>query len=342
MATIQISQGDNLSALASKYGTTVDSLLASNKDNPAVKSANLIIAGGNLNIPDPVGAPPAGPASGTGTPNGALDATSPTQSGAASNLGSLANLRLSLREALNEAGKNRMANSYSQIAPLAGGVPGTLGSVVSMIRNSSAAPIESVFNDVTTAWKEDAAAAEKEKARIQDLRVQFGTAIPSGVTSLDEAIGYVTPLVDKENALRLSKMSQDQATDNDVETWAQFIAGGGAMSSVPSAIRTQAQTRAAVIIKENETKAKQEYQDKISLTIEKKIGTYESERQRVLSDGNLTVAEQRETINYIDGLELAEKQNKATSRIKSGDKNITNTLNPMLMINPNNIQPTNL
>jgi hypothetical protein len=350
MAQIIINQGDNLSSLASQYGTTVDALMASNKDNPAVKSKDLIIAGGNLNIPDQVGSPAAGPAAGTGLANGALDAATSVQGGAASNLGSLANLRLALREALNEAGKNRMANSYSQIAPLAGGVPGTLGSVVNMIRSSAAAPVESVFNDVVTAWKEDAAAAEKEKARIQELRIEFGSAIPAGVTTLDEAIGYVTPLVDKENNLRLAKLQQDQQTDNDVETWAQFLAEGGSMSSVPTKIRTQAQNRATAIMTEKEEKYKTEFKDTLKLFASKKYNTYEELREIVKKGGSLANfdlstlngREMDEYIGYIDELELAEKQAKTTGQRITEDRNINRLLNPSLMVNPNRVEPTNL
>lgn len=154
MAQVQINQGDTLSTLASKYGTTVDNLMAANKGNAAVKSANLIIAGGSLNIPDNVAAPAAGPVEGTTTPvSGALEPASVQQSGGAVATGELGNLRLALREALNEAGKSRMAAQYQQLAPLTGGVPGTLGSVVSMIRSNTAPTVENVFEDVTSSWE---------------------------------------------------------------------------------------------------------------------------------------------------------------------------------------------
>ena len=55
-SSLQIKQGDTLGAIAAAHGTTVDALLAANKGNTAVKSANLIMAGGNINLPDAVGA----------------------------------------------------------------------------------------------------------------------------------------------------------------------------------------------------------------------------------------------------------------------------------------------
>jgi len=48
MPTIKIQQGDTLSALAKKYGTTVSALMSA---NPNIKNPNLIIAGASLNIP---------------------------------------------------------------------------------------------------------------------------------------------------------------------------------------------------------------------------------------------------------------------------------------------------
>lgn len=60
MAQIQIKSGDTLGELALQFDTSIDELLNLNVDNPSVRSADLIIAGGSLNIPEPV-APPAAP-----------------------------------------------------------------------------------------------------------------------------------------------------------------------------------------------------------------------------------------------------------------------------------------
>ena len=74
-----------------------------------------------------------------------VDATAlPVTQGA----GSLSNFRLALKNALNEAGKERVADRFQQTFPAAGGVPGTMGSIVSMIRSSVAAPVEDVFTTI--------------------------------------------------------------------------------------------------------------------------------------------------------------------------------------------------
>lgn len=46
-----IKSGDTMSSIASANNTTVESLMAANANNPSVKNKNLIIAGGNLNLP---------------------------------------------------------------------------------------------------------------------------------------------------------------------------------------------------------------------------------------------------------------------------------------------------
>jgi len=334
MAQIIINKGDTLGALASKYGTTVESLVASNKGNAAVKSANLIIAGGNLNVPDTVGAPAAGVAQGAGTPvSGALDAAKSPQAAGAMATSELGNLRVALRSALNEAGASRMASQYSQIAPLAGGVPGTLGSVVNMIRSNVQAPVESVFGDITTAWREDMAAQDKEKARIQELRIEFGSAIPSTVTSLDEAIGYVTPLVDKENNLRLAKLQEEQAVDNDVDTWARYIVDGGSPTAIKDEnLRTKALARSQVIINERETKAKQEYIDGLKFDKERGKKTYEDLRQKVINQEGFTYENRNEMINYIDKMEADEKAGIETQKTQASNESIYKATNPLQML----------
>src|SRR3990167_7844571 len=49
-------------------------------------------------------------------------------------VGDLGNLRIALREALNEAARKRVENNFNIVAPFTGNQPGTIGSVVDMIR----------------------------------------------------------------------------------------------------------------------------------------------------------------------------------------------------------------
>ncbi len=52
---ITIKKGDTLSQIAEREGTTVDVIMKSNEGNKAVKSRDLIIEGGSLNLPDAPG-----------------------------------------------------------------------------------------------------------------------------------------------------------------------------------------------------------------------------------------------------------------------------------------------
>lgn len=335
---IQINKGDTLSALASKYGTTVADIMTANKSNPAVKSADMIIAGGNLNLPEKVALPASGPA--VESPAGALD-TAGTQAPAAQSVSSLANLRIALRSALEEAGKNRMANAYGQAGALTGGVPGTLGSVVDMIRQSTQPAVESVYNTTVAAWREDMDAKEKEKSRIQELRLEYGSAIPAGVTSLDDAIAMITPLVDKERAMKLSKMQEEQSTDNDIESWAQAVADGSVkITSVPSNIRTAVQVRSAALAKENQDAMSQELKDRMSYLVGNGLKTYEDLRNEINIGGSignfdlstLTTAEMNDYIKYLDDLEAAENVSKATAKQKKREEDVQKALNPLMMM----------
>src|SRR5574343_784355 len=68
MSTITIQKGDTLSALAGKYGTSVNALLSA---NPQISNPNLIIAGASLNLPTastPAASAPAIPAAPAATP----------------------------------------------------------------------------------------------------------------------------------------------------------------------------------------------------------------------------------------------------------------------------------
>jgi len=63
-----VKPGDTTSALANKWGTTVEEIMFANKGNPSVKTKDLIIAGGTMQIPGAVG--------GT-TPTGEIPTTLP-------------------------------------------------------------------------------------------------------------------------------------------------------------------------------------------------------------------------------------------------------------------------
>src|SRR3990167_274412 len=100
MPTLNIKSGDTLSKIAADNGTTVDAILSANQGNPSVKSANLIIAGGSLNLPGVEA--PAGPTASGALPGG----DAPMATGTATKgMGDLGNLRMALREALNEASR---------------------------------------------------------------------------------------------------------------------------------------------------------------------------------------------------------------------------------------------
>jgi len=314
MPTITIKRGDTLSRIAQQYGTTVAELVNSNRGNAAVKSADLIIAGGQLNIPERVAAPAGGPAPSSQVPTGGLAPASPVADQGSANLGDLANLRIALREALNEAARARVESNFKQVAPFATGVPGTIGGVVDMIRGGIKPTVEQTFSDIVTAYKDASEAKRKEIDRIQDLRKEFGSAIPSNITDLNTALDLIAPLVDKERKLKLEKMASDQAEDNDIESWAESFAKGEiSIGNVPSKIRTQVKVRADAIKAKLEDEAKKEYKDRIAFRLEKKVSDYETERALATQDDNLTVAEQREVIDYIDQLEQTEKATKKAS-----------------------------
>ena len=248
--------------------------------------------------------------------------------------GNLANLRIALRTALNEAGRNRVARNYQQVAPLSQGVPGTIGSVVDMIRSGVKSPIETTFSDIMAGYKDATELQRKELDRINDLRLEFGSAVPANVTDLKTALSLVAPLVDRERKVKLDKLAQDQIEDEDIETWAQGLADGTYKpGNIPAKIRTRAVVRADVLRKDLEVKSKEEYKSKIAFRLERKTSNFEVERSLVVQDDNLNVAEQREIIDYIDSLEQQEKASK-----KAGGKGLFNFLNPQ----PDTTNPLNV
>lgn len=311
MPQYTIVKGDTLSKIAAAQGTSVAEIMTANKGNPSVKSADLIIAGGTLNLPERVSAPAGGPT--TETP---AESLTPKTS-------SLGNLRIALRAAAEEAGKQRIANRLEQFQGAGlGRTPGTLGSIADIVRGSVKPGVEQTFSDTLAAFKEANEAKQKELDRINELRLEFGSAVPSSVTDLKTALDLVAPLVDKERKLKLEKMADEQAEDNDIESWAEsFAKGEVAIGNVPSKIRTAVKVRADAIRTRLEGEAKQEYKDRIAFRLEKKQSDFETERSLVLQDDNLTVVEQREIIDYIDTLEQQQKAAK-----KAGGKGFFNFL----------------
>ena len=245
-------------------------------------------------------------------PNGGGQAIQP--SAGTETAGDLGNLRIALREALNEAAKSRVEKNFNIAAPLSGGVPGTLGSIVDMIRGGIKAPVETTFSDIISGYKDATDAKKKEIDRINELRAEYGSVVPSSVQDLSTALDLIAPTVDKERRLALEKMAKDQAADNDIESWADsFARGEVSIGNVPAAIRTAVKVRADKIKATLETEAKSEYKSRIAFRLEKKQSDFDQERGLTMQDDNLTVVEQREVIDYIDSLEAAQKAAKKTS-----------------------------
>lgn len=239
--------------------------------------------------------------------------------------GDLGNLRIALREALNEAARKRVENNFKLLAPLgSGAAPGTIGSVVDLIRGGIKPAVETTFSDIMAGYKDATEAKQKEIDRINQLRLEYGSAIPSNITDLQAAIDLVTPLVDADRKRAIDKMAKDQAEDNDIQSWAESYAKGEvSIGNVPAAIRTQVKVAADKIRLQLESDAKSEYKERIAFRLEKKTSDFEQERTLVLQDDNLNVAEQREVLDYIDGLESAQKASKA-----KGGKGFFSFLNP--------------
>lgn len=230
--------------------------------------------------------------------------------------GSLGNLRRALRMAAEEAGKERVAGRLEQFQGAGlGKTPGTLGSIADIVRGSVRLDVKSVFGDVIKGIEAENTAKQKEFDRINELRVEYGSLVPSNITDLETALDLIAPTVDKERKLRLDKMATDQAADNDIESWAEsFAKGEVAIGNVPAKIRTQVKVRADVIKAKLETEAKEEYKNRITFRLEKKTSDFETERTLATQDDNLSVAEQREIIDYIDTLEQQQKASKQTKR----------------------------
>src|SRR3990167_5680532 len=158
MPTYTVKKGDNLSAIAKQHGVKISDISGYSSGNP-----NLIRPGEVLNIGYVEKAAPTNenqeqPASDLSSLNAANASTSP-----------LGNLRLALRDAMNEAGRRRMETSFGMVSPLAEGLAhGSMGSVVDLIRGGVKTSTESIFKDITDQIEKTKDAQEKEKLRVQE------------------------------------------------------------------------------------------------------------------------------------------------------------------------------
>jgi len=228
--------------------------------------------------------------------------------------GELGNLREALRSALGEASQTQQQNRIQQLSPLLqGGVaPNVITAALGLARAGLQQTEESKFSDIIAGVKDDNDAKQKEVDRINELRQEYGSAVPSSVTDLATALDLIAPTVDAERKAKLTKMAQDQADDDDIESWAESFAKGEiSVSNIPSKIRTAVKVRSDAIRAKLEVDAKEEYKSRIAFRLEKKTSDFETERTLSIQDDNLNVQEQRDIIDYIDGLEAAQKASKA-------------------------------
>lgn len=257
------------------------------------------------------------PASPGATPGGA------PSGGAPSGMTDLGNLKQALRSALNEAASKRVANNYSLVAPIAGGVPGSIGSVVSMIRAGVKSPVETTFSDVVQTFKDANDAKQVEIDSINKLRLEYGSAIPAGVTSLSDAIKYVTPLIDQKRRLELQKTAGAIQSTNDVESAAQMMLDqGGKMTGITGTndFKSKVRIRYQQMATDAEQAAKDDYFGKAAGRIERAGGTpaaYKAEEETIYANDNLTWKEQQESIERINALK-AQKEQQKTGGIGGG------------------------
>lgn len=124
--------------------------------------------------------PPATPAPAPGTPAAPTGGVAPGANvKPAEVVGDLGNLRMALREALNEAGQSRAAKNLETLG--GGGMnvtPGTMGAVVSMIKGSAKPAIEQTFSDIITGYTEEQKRKEQKR---QSTLSMINTMIDNGV-----------------------------------------------------------------------------------------------------------------------------------------------------------------
>lgn len=156
MPIIKIKRGETLSKIAQRYGTTVGELMTANKTNPAVKSKDIIIADGDLTVPEKAGEAPTTPAEETSAGDISQEAR----------LGSLIDYKDTLKAAIDEASQERMKERATQITGVAGGVPGTIGQIAGIVREqvSSASELQKAEKAFELALQD----LESERERLRD------------------------------------------------------------------------------------------------------------------------------------------------------------------------------
>ena len=125
-------------------------------------------------------------------------------------VGDLSNLRLALRNALNEGAQKRSASNFTALSKTgAVGVPGSIASVVDLIKGSAQSDATTIFDDVITTLDKERELKAKQADQINTLRAQYGSLIPAGVTDISKALDLIAPAVDKENKLKIAKLQKD-------------------------------------------------------------------------------------------------------------------------------------
>ena len=308
--------------LAAQYG--IQNYTGTAEQNNLLLS-KLEATGGATNIPGATPPPVAGGAPAPALPSGGLAPAS-----AGTNMaGDLGNLRIALREALNEAGRKRVENNFKALGGLASGAaPGSIGSIVDLVRGGIKAPVETTFSDIIAGYRDATEAKQKEIDRINELRAEYGSLVPSNVEDLATALDLIAPSVDAERRAKLAKVASDQAEDNDIESWAESFAKGEiSIGNVPAKIRTAVKVAADKVKLRLASELDTELKSQIQLRVEKKLMDYEAVRSAIIGGGQigsivlsgLTAKEQRDYIDYVDGLEAQDKEIK-----KKGGKGLFN------------------
>lgn len=271
-----------------------------------------------------------GPSGGIPQPSASVLPQGNPQQQAPSDLG---NFRAALRYAAEEGGKTRMGTLSNALGPLGITVPGTIGAISDLLRSSVKPSVEAIFSDYYEAYKTADEYKRKELDRILDLRLQFGTAIPDNVTSLADAVRYVTPLIDAErkqlaemDALdkkakeadiratetKIQEMLKQSTTDTDIEGYAQCLLSGSSSAEcgIPNGLRSSAQRRADELANDELSQAFNDEKAKIKNRVERKVSTYANEREQIYNNSDLTFAQQRDLIDYIDSIEYVQKNSK--------------------------------
>jgi hypothetical protein len=188
-------------------------------------------------------------------------------------------------------------------------------------------------------YKDATEAKKKELDSINELRLEYGSAIPNSVTDLKTAIDFATPLIDKKNALdrqeaqaRISKMQQEVVEANDIDSWAYDVAQDPAyISKVPANLKNAVKVRADELKKQMETEMDTELKDNMKFSVEQKTQDFDGLRIIVINGGSLgnidlsslSTEERRSYLDYLDQLEEEQKAQK-----KAGSKGISSFFMP--------------